>query len=176
MTQPLYRQVLGASFDELPPRVRQLHELTGPTVWRGRADVTRGTSGVARLLAMLFRLPPDGCDQHIEVRFMPAATHEVWQRVFPSGRFQSRQYASGNRLVETVGPLSLVMTPSAAPTGLSLGMNGARLFGIPLPAALVPRIATREWEQDGRYRFDVAAGLPLIGALVRYAGWLEPVD
>jgi hypothetical protein len=47
-------------------------------------------------------------------------------------------------------------------------------FGVPLPLALAPRIGAREWEEEGRFRFEVAASLPLVGEIVRYAGWLEP--
>jgi hypothetical protein len=33
-------------------------------------------------------------------------------------------------------------------------------------------IEAMESEEDGRFRFDVRIGLPLIGQLVRYRGWL----
>jgi hypothetical protein len=40
---------------------------------------------------------------------------------------------------------------------------------------LAPRSDTREFVDDlGRFRFDVAIGLPLIGQLAHYRGWLEP--
>ena len=48
-----------------------------------------------------------------------------------------------------------------------------RLLGLPLPPFMLPPIRTRESERDGRYQFEVEAGLPLIGLLVRYEGWLE---
>ncbi len=47
----LYRRLLGARFDELPPRVCELHDLTAPATWAGRADVERGKSWVARTAA-----------------------------------------------------------------------------------------------------------------------------
>ena len=49
---------------------------------------------------------------------------------------------------------------------------GWSALGIPLPLALAPRIAAREWEEDGRFRFAVSASLPLAGEIVRYSGWL----
>jgi len=48
-----------------------------------------------------------------------------------------------------------------------------RVLGIPLPAAWFAGVHAREYERDGRYRFDVVATLPLIGLLVHYHGWLE---
>ena len=44
MTLPLYRRVLGSRFDALPARVRELHDLHGPSVWAGMASVERGRS------------------------------------------------------------------------------------------------------------------------------------
>ena len=173
MNAPLYRQVLGDAFDTLPPRVRELHALSAPTLWRGRADVTRGTSITARLLATLMRLPPAGSGQPLDVHFTPQPTHEIWQRIFPSGTFKSRQYPAGAHILETVGPVTLILRPAASPSGLTLTMDGARVLGVPLPGFLVPRIATREFQADGRYRFEVSSSLPMLGPLVRYSGWLE---
>lgn len=176
MTQCVYRQVLGPNFDVLPARVRELHDLSAPSLWRGRADVTRGTSLMARAIATVFRLPPEGRDQPIEVRFTPHSTHEVWQRIFPSGTFESRQSPNGRDIHESVGPVTLILHPTATAEGMTLAMLGVRCLGIPLPQFLVPNIATREFEQNGRYHFDVSATLPIFGPLVRYAGWLERVD
>jgi hypothetical protein len=39
---------------------------------------------------------------------------------------------------------------------------------------LAPQGHAVESEQDGRFRFDVAIRAPLIGAIVRYRGWLKP--
>jgi len=35
----------------------------------------------------------------------------------------------------------------------------------------------REWQDEaGRFRFRVAIRAPLIGAIIRYTGWLVPVS
>ncbi len=51
-------------------------------------------------------------------------------------------------------------------------MRGMRCCGLPLPRALWPGIEATESEEEGRFRFDVQIGLPLVGRLVRYRGWL----
>ncbi len=48
MTTPLYRRVLGARFDALPPKVRALHDLSRPCTWRGEADVERAVAAARR--------------------------------------------------------------------------------------------------------------------------------
>ena len=55
---------------------------------------------------------------------------------------------------------------------LELVMRGMRCCGLALPRALWPLIAAVESEQEGRFCFDVQIGLPRLGRLVRYRGWL----
>jgi hypothetical protein len=60
--------------------------------------------------------------------------------------------------------------------GLRLSVEGARFAGIPLPLLLVPWTrATERIDALGRFNFDVEIGLPGIGRLVRYRGWLSAV-
>jgi hypothetical protein len=174
MRMPLYRRVLGPGFDVLPARVRELHDLTGPSLWHGRAAVERGRSLPARLAALLTGLPPEGPDQPLQVAFEPVGAAEVWSRKFGTSLFRTVQEARGPWLCERAGPAMFVFTALAGEDGLALRLEGFRLLGVPLPPALHPQVKTFERERDGRYEFEVEARLPLVGLLVRYAGWLEP--
>ena len=176
MRGSVYERVLGPQFDILPGPVRALHDLTTPTVWRGHADVTLGTTWPARLLAALFRLPPSGAGQPLEVRFTPRDSYEVWQRIFASGQFQSRQYPAPPSIHETIGPVTLVFRPVPSSDGITIAMQGVRLLGVPLPPFLVPQTAAREFAEGGRFRFEVSAWLPGGGLLVAYSGWLERAE
>jgi hypothetical protein len=175
MTLPLYRRLLGARFDELPPRVRELHDLTGPATWTGRADVERGTSLVARAMATLLSFPPTGRDQPLSVTFAPQGVRESWSRRFGNNSFPSLQYERDGRLFERVGPTLLVFDLDASPAGLALVLIGVRFIGIPLPRLLHPKVRTWERDDGGRYCFEVESALPLFGLLVRYSGWLQKV-
>ena len=104
MSLPLYRRVLGVGFDELPARVRELHDLDGVRVWTGRASVERGKSLPSRLAGVLAGLPPAGPDQPLSVTFEPFGTTEIWLRQFGSSQFRSVQYERGGFLRERVGP------------------------------------------------------------------------
>ena len=48
------------------------------------------------------------------------------------------------------------------------------MFCIPLPQSVAPRTHAREWQEQGRFHFDVPISLPLVGLVVHYTGWLEP--
>jgi hypothetical protein len=171
----LYRTLLGDRFELLPARVRELHDLTEATDWIGRADVERGRSWFARALAALFSLPPHGCDQPLSVSFTPDNGREVWMRRFGARTFRSVQFEWNGLLAERIGMSCLMSALQASPEGLGLRLEKVRVLGMPLPRSLHPRVRTFESEQDGRYRFEAEAHLPLIGLLVRYTGWLERV-
>jgi hypothetical protein len=175
-TLPLYRRLLGARFDALPARVRELHDLTAPATWNGRADVERGTSWVARTAAALCSFPSAGRDQPLSVTFAPDRGRETWTRRFGDKVFPSLQYERGGYLFERVGPNSLIFTLDASLDGLALILTGVRLLGVPVPRLLHPAVRTLESEQDGRYHFEVEATLPVFGLLVRYSGWLAKVS
>jgi len=175
MSHPLYRRLLGAAFDTLPARVRELHALDGVSVWEGRAKVERGRSLVARMAAWLSSLPPQGDDQPLRVTFAAVGDKEIWARQFGKALFRSVQYERNGLLRERVAISTFVFAATATANGLSLRLDGFRLLGIPLPPMLHPAVDTFESERDGRYRFEVEAHLPLFGLLIRYSGWLEQV-
>ena len=56
-----------------------------------------------------------------------------------------------------------------------MGWRVARVtaLSVRLPGRWFDKVQARESELEGRYRFDVAAALPVVGLLVRYRGWLR---
>lgn len=173
MTAPLYRRLLGERFEHLPARVRELHDVTGASVWAGRADVERGRSLPSRMVATLLGLPPAGRDQALEVIFMPDGGTEIWTRRFGDAVFRSVQYERGGMLWERVGPSTFVFALDTSADGMALKLRSVRFLGIPLPRFISPSVRTFESEREGRYHFEVEASLPVLGRIVRYAGWLE---
>jgi hypothetical protein len=173
MTSCLYRNLLGARFDTLPAKVRELHDIGSGATWTGRARVERGTSLMARALAVLTRLPPTTPDMPLVVTFAPVESGETWRRQFGDHVFPSLQQLGDGVILERIGPVTLELRPEAGPDGLRLSLTGAKLLGIGAPRPLLARVATREYEVDGRYTFEVEADLPIFGRLVRYRGWLE---
>ncbi len=176
MTIPLYRRLLGERFEHLPARVRELHDVAGESVWTGRADVDRGRSLASRVVATLFGLPPAGRDQALRVTFQVDGDREIWSRSFGDAVFRSVQYARSGLLRERVGPSTFVFALETSDDGMALKLHGVRFLGVQLPRFLAPSVRTFESECKGRYQFEVEASLPLLGRIVRYAGWLERED
>jgi hypothetical protein len=176
---PLYRRLLGASYDTLDELVRDTHDSTGSRDFSGRADVSRGAGILSRLIAAIIGFPDAGRDIPLQVTLSADAEREVWRRDFDGQRFQSEQFAGSGRnkglLMEKFGLLTF---------GLGLVREGDRLrlvgrnwsiFGLPLPRFLMPRTDAYEDARDGRFNFHVRICVPLAGLIVAYEGWLEPL-
>lgn len=170
--------VLGARFHHLMPQLRQLHGGRALN-WKGQATVDAPRSPVARLLARLFGLPAETQKAPIAFDITPQPDgSETWQRHFADCTMVSslRAGTDGTALEERFGPVTLIMVPEVREDRLNFVCKGAYLGGkLRLPGFLTPRAKAVIWQDEaGRYRFDIASELPLIGRLTRYQGWMRP--
>lgn len=171
---PLYARIMGERFDRLPRAVRAVHNVCGDAGASGEAEVLRGRNPLTRVVAWVVGFPPAGrCPVH--VGFSERGGVERWTRSFGAHSFSSRLREEHGLLVEKFGPLAFRFALPSDENGLAMRMAGWNVAGLPLPLRLAPRSLAREWEEDGRFRFDVPIALPLLGLLVHYRGWLEPV-
>lgn len=81
--------------------------------------------------------------------------------------------AEGGLLVERFGPVSIAMQLVGTSQGLDMRPVGGWFAGIPLPRFLLPSVVARETSAAGRHVFEVDIGLPVIGRLVAYHGFLD---
>jgi hypothetical protein len=175
---PLYQRVLGEAWHALPKPLQDLHDLKDTLAAEGRAAIERNGNFAARLIANLFGFPNAGEDVPVKVSFRLKDGREIWRREFAGRVMQSTQEEGQGRferlICERFGPFAF---------GLALVLRGGRLlivvrrwtmFGIPMPLALAPSGDAYESTDDGRFNFHVEIGLPLIGMIVRYRGWLVP--
>jgi len=173
---PLYRQLLSARFDDLPPTVRALHERTGFHRYRGKVEVERGHGVIARLCAWATRLPREGRGM-IEVEIDSATQGERWARIVAGRAMRSRLWADDTLLCERLGLVTFAFRLDVAPLGAGHAVvwhvAKVRALGVPLPKRWFEGVGAREYERDRRYRFDVFATLPGVGRLVHYRGWLD---
>jgi len=175
MQPTLFQQALGAAFFRLPESLRRLHASRGRARYAGRATIERGTHPLARLCASLVGLPAAGDDVATVVEFDCGASRETWRREFGSARMTSTVAFRDGLLRERLGLLQFRFALYANEGAIWWTVAGVRLFGVlPLPTSMFDGVRCREYEHDGRYRFEVDATLPLAGRIIRYAGWLEP--
>lgn len=172
----LFQQALGAAFYSLPEVVRRLHAVRGTVRYAGIASVERGRNPLARLCARIAGLPPPMREAPLAIEFAADAKRETWRRDFGGVRMQTRLAFKGGLLRERLGPLQFRYRLHPAREALWWQVAGVRAFGLlPLPSGWFEGVRCREREHAGRYEFLVEARLPLIGLVVSYDGWLEPL-
>ncbi|MGD0866815.1 MAG: DUF4166 domain-containing protein [Rhizomicrobium sp.] len=177
---PLYARMLGTAWDELPVEIRAMHNVEHEALAEGRASVERGRSVFARFAGWIAGFPGAAADTPVTVRFDVVDGVETWTRKFGNDSFSSRQFAGRGRwdklLCERFGPLVFAMALVRDGAKLSLVLRGWSVFGVRLPMSLCLRMEAHETVEDGRFCFHVDVGHKLTGPIVRYRGWLVPVQ
>ncbi|MEG3050403.1 MAG: DUF4166 domain-containing protein, partial [Thermomonas sp.] len=108
--------------------------------------------------------------------FVADAKSEAWHRDFGGTRMHSRLAFRDGLLRERIGPLQFRHVLLANAGAIWWRVESVRLLGVlPLPARWFRGVRCREREHEDRYEFLVEAALPLVGQVIRYEGWLEPV-
>lgn len=171
---PLYARLMGERFATLPPPVRAIHLVHGDAGATGEGEVRRGSGLLARTVAWGMRFPPTG-RYPLHVHFAEEAGVERWTRRFGPHQFSSELRDDRGLLTERFGPLRFRFALLGDAAGLKMVLRSWTCIGIPLPLALAPRIAAREWQEEDRFRLDVRIALPLVGDVVHYSGWLRPL-
>ncbi|NYT43154.1 DUF4166 domain-containing protein [Sphingomonas sp. R-74633] len=167
---PLYARAMGARFDALPPAVRAMHDFSGDAGAAGEGEVRRGR-GLAWLLGRVMGFPPAG-SYPVHVAFAAQGEKERWTRDFGGHVFSSEMSQAGQGVAERFGPLNFAFDLAATDAGLEMVLRRWTAFGVPMPRWLGPRILGREWQEGERFCFEVGVGLPLLGDVVHYTGWL----
>lgn len=172
---PLYQRLMGERFGDLPRLVQAIHGVSGDGGAAGEGTVERGRSPLARLLGGVMGMPPEG-SYPLHVGFAERDGRETWTRDFGGYRFRSELSARKGLVVERFGPIRFAFALPSDGDGLGMELRRWSVFGVRLPRLLAPRIDAREWQEGDRFRFAVAVSAPLAGRIVRYSGWLRPLD
>jgi hypothetical protein len=174
----LFPRVLGTDWERLPPTVRRLHG--GQLAYaRGVACVRGDLHWRARLVRAIARLPSPSEAVALALEIHADATGERWLRRFAQHPMRSCLAASrrfANTLEERLGRLRLSFGFEVVDARLHWIAREVQVLGIALPLRWFRGMRASCGEQQGRYAFDIDVSLPLVGRLVAYSGWLEPVD
>lgn len=168
----LFQILLAEKFDDLPMQVQAVHLPYAQCVWRGRANVMRGKHWLSQLCGWMARLPPTLDDVAVQVTISQTAQGEIWARMFGQHAMPSQFKRQGDYLHEALGPLRFLFRLNVENGGIHWRVHRAKFWKFPLPAFLFRSVHAREYEQNGKYHFEVNVHLPFAGLLVHYQGWL----
>lgn len=173
----LFQSALGDRRKLLPREVQALHDVHDVESFSGKAEITRGTSMLARLAAWFFRFPNAGKDVPVTVTKTRTAQRGIWQRNFGGRVFGSRCTPSTlpHHFRERFSGFNYELELSVADGEMHLPVRRGWFLGVPLPNFLLPASVSREFAVGGVFHFDVALHAPMGGGLiVRYRGSLVP--
>ncbi|NQD37196.1 DUF4166 domain-containing protein [Permianibacter sp. IMCC34836] len=171
----LYQRILAERYAKLPVAVQAMHGplLQGERCVTGRCQIRGARHPLAWLCARLAGLPRAQDEVPVTVVFRADNHAELWLRRFGPQRMRSRQWQHQSQLMERVGPTRFVFDIETDNAGLQLRLREFFILGVPIAQRWHPIVHAREYDQDGRFHFDVRAELPGIGLLVHYRGYLE---
>ncbi|WP_426701833.1 DUF4166 domain-containing protein [Rhodanobacter sp. Col0626] len=178
MTNGLFSDLLGAdAWHRLPHAVQAMHGSAPQLHATGLADVEGAGHLSARWLRHLLGLPRPGAQQVLALTIERQGTREVWTRRFSHRCMQSvlDRRAGSPLLYERLGPARLGFALHHDGDAIDWQLHSLHVFGLPLPRALRGRVLSRSGFRRGRYHFSVDVRLPLLGQLIGYQGWLEPL-
>ena len=179
----VHAQVLGSSFDRLPPLLRGVHDTRARKEVSGRCSIASGRGWLAwaiQLFASLPRRSHADVPVHVVIerseRGETSESRETWTRRFGEHRMQSVIRTGRGALEECFGPIVLTFGLTAQADRIVWKLAGARFLILPLPTAWFAGCEAFETIVDGRYWFDARAHIAGVGLLVRYKGWLVEHD
>lgn len=168
----------GAKFATLHPLLQNLH-LRGGTL-SGEVNIQTGT-GLGKLagtaLARKFAIPLGGVHAFtVHIFHRDDGLH--WHRCF-DGQTEMQSlfvpvgtWADGYWL-ESKEPILMALTVDIIDGGWYWRCEKIWLHGVRMPLWLLPRTTAYKRIEGGRYRFEVAFSLPLLGTVLSYGGLLN---
>ena len=171
---PLFRRVMEERFDRMPAVTQRLHRGRPAIVAKGEAAVSGSPGALGGVIARLFGFPTREGSVPIEVVIEARDGCEYWTRYFGGTAMRSTMRKGAAGLIEESFFLFTgAMRLEERTDGLDMVLVAGRLGRVPIPRMLLPRIrATERVDAEGRHVFDVEIGLPVLGRLVAYNGWL----
>ena len=188
-TKSLFQKAIGDKFYDMPPRLRELHGPDASKTWVGEARTQAGETWLARFISRTigFGVPSSqdrGAYERIEVTFERSDNSEKWQRDFNGHCFNSH-FAIGTKkqdervnyfAIEKFGLFNFELDLIVKKQRLYFVVRRCTFLKLPLPAFLLPKGDSYEYEHNDRFHFKVEVRVPIAGLIAAYDGWLSPVE
>jgi hypothetical protein len=170
--QSLYRQAMGAAFEELSPELQAFHSARGATWLYGKCRVAGPENFIGELVARFMGMPEAAYEGDFFFELDASPEKEEWRRKFKGREMVTRMGIANGVLVEQVGPLELRYSLSVNQGRLAMHIAQINWKNITLPRFMHPSIIAEEAGENDRMHFKVEARMPLIGRVVAYEGHL----
>ncbi len=173
----IFESVLDQEFSNLAEALKTLHKPSGKTIWKGEAE-TQGPANIfGKIAGLLAGVSVSDARSSVTVCITPHNGGETWQRDFGGRKFKShlKPGLAKNEylMMESFGAIKVAMAIFKKGETLRFVPRRWFLFGLPMPKALLPYGDTFEYQEDGKFWFNVSLNVPLAGRVASYKGWLQ---
>ncbi len=172
-SNPIYKRLLGAQFERMPPALQQFHALQGHHVLHGEVEVASPSTSLARLLARMLGSPQQAQRGPIRFELQADGAAETWTRHFPGCSMRSTFRQVAGCLEERLGAARLHFRLVFSSDKLELRLVRMYFLGVRCPSWLLPSLVAEETSQGGRLLFNISASVPVAGIVARYRGFLD---
>jgi Domain of unknown function (DUF4166) len=162
----IYRRCAGPAFDLLPDVVRRSHAV--PLTARGEVDVRWSARALARLVARVMRLPPEGMGMPLALEVRADGDRVHYDRRFGDYHLRSVQELERGYLRENAGPGVFLYRLEADAERLVYHTAASRVLGIPLPRWLGARVAATIEPLGEGWTASVVVEMPGLGRICEY--------
>lgn len=141
--------------------------------YAGHAEVTVGSSWIAKILLRLGHFPQKGGVVPTRLDVTCSGSETKWLRRF--GDHETMSLLSfdpqSGLVIERMGHLEMRLSSSLDKGRMHTKVESLSCFGVPIPRWIVPTgDAVETAVKEGRIGFDIHGKLPLLGTLIRYRG------
>lgn len=176
---PIFREVLGECFNDLPDCIQALHSGEESSNWQGKVSVTGGRGLVGRIIGRVFGFPTQDSESDVSVAIIRTDRGETWKRTFDTKSFRSELSLGSGRnkwlLRERFGAVSIFIALVWRDNKLLYVPRRWSIGPIPLPRILMPGGQSFESDEDGDFAFNVTIEAPVVGLIAAYKGTLQRV-
>ena len=162
----IYRRCAGPAFDLLPEAVRRSHAV--PLKARGEVDVRWSARPLARVVARVMRLPPEGVGMPLALEVRADGERVAYDRRFGDFHFRSVQELERGLLRENAGPGVFLYRLEADAERLVYHTAASRVLGIPLPRWLGARVTAFIEPRGEGWTANVVVEMPTLGRICEY--------
>jgi hypothetical protein len=151
----LYERILGERFLELFPLVQEMHRYEKQNILKGKVNIKRGSTFLAKCMNFLMRLPKEQTEAFLMLELTKHGEQEKWRRTFGIDTFSSIQYKKDELMVEKMGLVKMYFRVFEKEKALCTVLEKSGFLGLRVPTILTINISSKVEELDEKVLFSV---------------------
>jgi hypothetical protein len=166
----LYERILGEKFLELSPLVQEMHRYEKQNILKGKVNIKRGSTFLAKCMNFLMRLPKDQTEAFLMLELTKHGEQEKWRRTFGIDTFSSIQYKKDELMVEKMGLVKMYFRVFEKEKALCTVLEKSTFLGLTIPKMFTVNIVSKVKEVNEEILFAVKVSTHTGTLVIDYDG------